>query len=824
MLNKTSPYHSVAANLRDNGYHAMPIWPGKKIPGSWDGSKWGGLPGWAKFCDTMPPEFMHSKWEGWDSAGVCVAHGAIIGLDLDTDRKDVSEALHRAIVPSDVRRRGAKGWMGYYRPGDGLDGLTARVRWYDGKQVVCEILLHGTQSVVPPTIHPDTGAPYTWVMSDTLENTPIDDLPLLSGVDIDALNAEFEKIGLTQKVPTNAGKTEYAREITTGHDLEKTFGRSLNDRAMEPAALDQWWPALGMPKTKQRGHGAWEAIAEWRGSGSGRAIHDRNPNLKATPNGIRDFGDDKPYTPADVVMAARGCEFHDAVEWLGQYIRPEEGMTVADILHEVAMSEPNNEQMDEPGQTVGPERQSALERMLDRGKSGRAKPKPIKPTSKASFKAIFPDEVPPFPVQDFDRDLGGLLGELTRYIDEAANMRSEQGSFGAALAMLGTIMGKCVEVSETGLRTNIYIIGTAESGAGKSSAMNAMNATFDKCGVADRLAGSDFTSGTAILREMSGSIPRIFSIDEFGDVMHRALNPKAASHERDIGRIMKDMYSAAAGIYRGKAYATQQREDITEPHLCIYGVSTHEVFWEGLDGRSFNDGLLARFIMIPIGDTETQTPCHNRLNRVHEMISDLLEKSNGHGNLSGAVKQCKGVMFDDGIWNDWMADRTEFQRHAKRAEINKLPGAPSIIQRICENAMKIAMIHAFGKDPVSPMVQQEDYDIGMAVAHWSAIYMIDAIDKYYVENSSHKDLKRVYDYIEAKGGEGAAKTEMSKVLGGIFVNSMAGKNIIQLLVDSGQIVEWTAPRETRGAVKTWRIATKHVEKFFKLKGITDENL
>lgn len=62
--------------------------------------------------------------------------------------------------------------MGYYRPGLGCEGLGARLRWYhpdicmtreDGRRSwppLVELLLQGTQSVVPPTIHPDTGRPY----------------------------------------------------------------------------------------------------------------------------------------------------------------------------------------------------------------------------------------------------------------------------------------------------------------------------------------------------------------------------------------------------------------------------------------------------------------------------------------------------------------------------------------------------------------------------------------------------------------------------------------------------------------------------------------
>jgi len=833
----TSPYHAVAANYRENGYHVMPVGPGTKVPGEYRDGGWRPMPGWQKYCDALAPEFVHGKWEDWPDAGVCVAHGAVIGLDLDTDREDVATALRGAVELSPVRRKGAKGWMGYYRPGGDLDGLPARVRWYDpnvkgadGKSSrfpVIELLLHGTQSVLPPTIHPDTGQPYRWLTPDTLENTDISDLPVFGRAEFDVLDVALSGMGLTQQAPRTSlvGRVEYP---ATSHDLEKPLGRSINDRAMEPGAIDQWFPALGLPKTRQRGFGAWEAVATWRGSGSGRPQAERNPNLRIVPTGIRDFGTDEPFTPINLVCRWMSVDpengFTQAADWLKQYIRPELGMS-AEAMAALVARRPEVESAEtermpiedisvDPG-TVEMTAARSASRFMER-KCGRARPKPIQPTSQREFRDAFPEHVPPFPVQDFESDLTGLLREATLFIDESANMRSEQGAFGAAVAALGVLMGRMVEIAETGLRTNIYVIGTAESGAGKSSAMGAMSKMMARCGVDDRLAGSDFTSGSAILKEVSSHVPQLFNVDEFGDVIRRVLAPRAASHERDIGRILKDLYSAASGTYRGKAYATQDRQDIVEPHLCVYGVSTHEAFWESIDGRSFNDGLRARFVMIPMGATETQTPDQGRAAMVADMITNLIDACKSGGNLGGFV--CQAVKFDPGIWETWMQDRSLFQRHAERASRMKLPGAPSIIQRICENGMKVAMISALGRQPVGPTITAEDYNLGLDVAHWSAIYMIAAIDRYYVENASHRDLNRVMEFIEARGAAGCKRSDMVTSFQGIFVNAMVAKSIMEALKDSGKVIEWMPPVTGRGRPPTWYVGAKYAEEFFLRKG------
>ena len=407
------------------------------------------MPGWTKYCDTAPASFIMDQWEKWPDAGICVTHGNIIGLDVDTDREDVQRVVAQAIVPSDVKRRGAKGYMGYYRPGSGLEGFTARVRWYDKEDVVCEILLHGTQSVLPPTIHPTTNKPYHWLSDDTLENTNISELPELTGEDISKLDEEFAKLGLSRKAPRRAKTNDYERARVTDHDLEKPLGRSVNDRALEPDAIDEWWPKLDMPKTRQRGRGSWEAVPFWRVSSSGRLISERNPNLKIVPNGIVDFGADRSYTPIDVIISARDCSFDAAVEWLAQYVRVEkiEHMEITAPEPEVKPSPPKIEDANFNARWMAAP--------VFHGTRSYQKIKPVVVPSDAEYEALIPSEPQPFPIANFGADCPGLLGQVATYLDEASATATEAGSLAIALPLLGAIMGRAY-ATPTDLRTNIY--------------------------------------------------------------------------------------------------------------------------------------------------------------------------------------------------------------------------------------------------------------------------------------------------------------------------------------------------------------------------------
>ena len=64
----------------------------------------------------------------------------------------------------------------------------------------------------------------------------------------------------------------------------------------------------------------YEAVATWRESTEGRPKEQRDPNLRISSLGIKDFGDGRGYTALDLVMAARGCSLGEAFEWLEERV------------------------------------------------------------------------------------------------------------------------------------------------------------------------------------------------------------------------------------------------------------------------------------------------------------------------------------------------------------------------------------------------------------------------------------------------------------------------------------------------------------------------
>jgi hypothetical protein len=112
-----------------------------------------------------------------------------VPLDIDTDDADVMAAIGRALPRPNVAKAGRRGCVLFFRAeGDipGRDFMLPKVDGKPGKPLVS--ILSTRKTVLPPSVHPDTGKPYRWLTgSRTLFNTPAGELVPVTAQHIAAL-------------------------------------------------------------------------------------------------------------------------------------------------------------------------------------------------------------------------------------------------------------------------------------------------------------------------------------------------------------------------------------------------------------------------------------------------------------------------------------------------------------------------------------------------------------------------------------------------------------------------------------------------------------
>jgi hypothetical protein len=295
-----SPYAKAGARLIDNGYSAIPIAPGSKRPGQYDMKAWRNAGQWQRYCDRLPTSIEIEIWNDWPDAGVCVPlNQQLKAIDIDTDDPVLIQAVLAVLPDSEVKKRGNKGFTAFYRGSPAIASKPYSI----GKNRVLDLLAHGRQTVVPPTVHPDTGQPYHWLGSETLETVAIDALPLLPDSITELLAEALTPFGYEPH-------EEHHRLVAGDGD---SYWREVNDTALKN--LPAWVPDLRLPGTKKHGKG-YRVVAQWRN------VEDANVSIH--PEGIKDWGNDESHTPIDLVMLATGIDVNSATDFLAERlnIRP----------------------------------------------------------------------------------------------------------------------------------------------------------------------------------------------------------------------------------------------------------------------------------------------------------------------------------------------------------------------------------------------------------------------------------------------------------------------------------------------------------------------
>ncbi len=248
--------------LLRNGYHPIPIQPGKKSPGQYHEGRWSGLREWSRFLAAPSTREDIAGWAAWPGAGIGLLTGNIIAVDNDILDEDLASKI--VTTADDVLGKSPLLRIGrepkallVYRAMEPMKKRTL------GK---VEILAEG-QQFVAFGIHPDTKQPYRWVEQSPAE-VSIDELPAVSQRDIDGF---FEVLRPLLKVPaapeskalTSVPKDGPGRSTVSGESCGYADIREAMKFISNADLHWEEWNRIGMALYQATAGAGFEIFDEW---------------------------------------------------------------------------------------------------------------------------------------------------------------------------------------------------------------------------------------------------------------------------------------------------------------------------------------------------------------------------------------------------------------------------------------------------------------------------------------------------------------------------------------------------------------------------------
>ena len=751
----TSYMARYGARLVTNGYAILPIGPSTKKPGQFKRGAWADYPEWNRHAERATTEVEIATWSAWPDCGIGIVGGAVAAVDIDiVDSPDLAlqiEQLARDRLGDTPALRIGKApkRMLIYRTAEPFRGI---------KRHPLEVLCLGQQFLAYAT-HPDTGAPYAWP-EEGLADLDISDLPEITADAaasfLDEAYALLPEALRQRGLAATTSSAEHLRshsQIGTLPAIEAALAWLPNDE------LDyDSWMRIGMALKGALGQAGAEIFVDW----SAQATKDV-PAVTA-----------RAWTSFKPDRIGAGTIYHLAMErgWQPECDLRLDGSCTPESEHPAA---------------------GLLSRLVDQDRA-----------MDDGLDEIPVSVPPPPPLSQLD----GALAMMIEHILASAIRPQPWLAVGASLTALGTLMGRKVR-TDSDLRSNLYVIGLAESGGGKDHARKAIKEMFSQAGFASHLGGERIASGAGLISALTRQPASLFQIDEFGKFMANVVDKhRAPKHLSEIWDLFTELATSAATTFMGAEYADQKerpRQDIIQPCACVHGVTAPGPFWESLSTGSLQDGSLARFLVFR---SEDDIPDRNRtprsLREVPQPLLDALKAiANAGGSKRGNLAQTGSaaivpapllVKMDPSamaVFDDLDLEMTARQRAAVGTE----QGA--VLARVWENTAKVALIKAVSADPYAPVIREPDALWARAlVGHCIGTLLLQS-ERHLADTRTEKHHKKVLEIIRAAGAKGIRRRDLTRKTQ--FLDLRVRQEVLQTLIESEQITSVSTQTKGRSA-------------------------
>jgi len=348
--------------------------------------------------------------------------------------------------------------------------------------------------------------------------------------------------------------------------------------------------------------------------------------------------------------------------------------------------------------------------------------------------------------------------------------------------------------TETNLRTNIYAVGIADSGSGKNHPREVINELFLAANLKKHLGGNKISSGAGLLTALHREPGSLFQLDEYGMFLSAATDRKRSpKHVTEIVDNMTELYSAAGGVFFGAEYANRdgknERRDINQPCLCVYGTTAPIHFWNALQSANVLDGSLARFLVFESEDDYPDESDSSGIRSVPLHIVDKLKAIAAGGSSGGYMLE--GAM-DDGTtiiepmvvpMSDDAKELFKVLRKEMTLELREAKGTnyTSLLARIAENAAKIALIRAVSFNPANPVIRAVDAAWAIGLVRHCSQKVIEAVDRLVADNATESNRKRVQEIIR----KAKAITKSALIGKARWLETRQLDDVLKALVESG---------------------------------------
>ena len=341
-------------------------------------------------------------------------------------------------------------------------------------------------------------------------------------------------------------------------------------------------------------------------------------------------------------------------------------------------------------------------------------------------------------------NVGGIIGRLLEHNSRTSLGPMPEIALGGALALMSVITGHKVRDFRN-LRTNLYVICLAPSGAGKDDSRKANKRILLKLGHHNMIAPTKIKSSAGMVSALVKNNPSLFQLDELSQVLRTMRDPDRNPHMSDVLTVLLEAWSETTGIYEPGAYADSSKNPIIDqPHLVLYGTSVAANFWPSLTKANMSDGLVGRLLVFEHDGYPDDSDGGDPEDWDESLLAEVQSWCDFQPPSTGNMKSPNPVMLGH---TEEALDRYMDHRRAINARKNENEIRSALWRRCNEKVGKLAMLSACSRNPPItgslPQIELSDVNWAIQVSNWLTNNMLERSRLLVSESIHEANLNRI---------------------------------------------------------------------------------
>ncbi len=418
----------------------------------------------------------------------------------------------------------------------------------------------------------------------------------------------------------------------------------------------------------------------------------------------------------------------------------------------------------------------------------------VEPTKKKPAEKPKTTERPTFPARLME--VGGLLGDLMSYTESQEYKPQPTLRFAGALALLSFLTARKISVYGK-TRSNLHVVGLADSGSGKDAARSVNARILAACGAP--AYPERFKSASAFWKTLQLHGAVFSQIDEFG-LFLQAVNGDNA-HLKTVTDAIMRAYSLSCYdkvvVDVGATNLKDESEPLVYPSFTFYGTSTFTDFVGSMTERQLTNGFSSRCTFFA-GDSDP--PCNYREydGYIAPPPPETLVKRcrawlDFRATFAIEIPTALNVTVDPDA-NDILRD---VQTGAEAAQAGATEAVRTFFARIAEKAKKYALLFAaskFGPDETAIKIDGECALNAAALCDYEAAFFRHLLETEIATTQSEALLLRAKKWLKSLEKPAFTRSEFTRKFQ--MIDQRPRDALLQTIVDL-ELVEKTIVKAGR---------------------------